>query len=148
MIRRSPWKQAALVVVLCAIPLLTLPPGAQAEKTLSEKLQDFSGIFVGGAACLGEPIVYNTTVHLLIRDSQVIHGNQISAEAYGLYSGKRFVFGGSPSNVVPAGDGYYLYHLTFIGPGAKAPKFSITAKGYIEEAPIEIIQEQCVNPAP
>jgi hypothetical protein len=149
MIRRTSWKQAACVVVLCAMPLLTLALGAQEEKTVSTK-EDFGGLFVGGIACLGEPVVYNTTIHLLRRtiDNQIVtvHGNQIHAEAYGYYSGQRFVFGGSPANLVPAGDGNFLYHLTFIGPGANAPKYSITAKGMIGLPALEVIEEHCVNP--
>jgi len=144
--RRFILKMAVCALVLCAIPLLTQPLYAQQEKTQQMKVEIPPSLFIGGEACLGEPVIYTSTLHLVIKDGQISHGNQINAEAYGLVTGSRFVVGGSPANLVPAGDGYYLYHLTFNGTGDNPAKFSITAKGEIDQPAVEIIQEQCVHP--
>ena len=145
MIRRSVWKQAACALVLCAMALLTLPLDASEEKAESTK-QDIAVTFSN--PCLGEPISYTGTLHLVTKGGQIIHGNHMNAKGYGLVTGTRYVITGSPANLVPAGDGYFLYHLSWIGTGPDASKFIITAKGPIFGEPVEIIQSQCIDPGP
>ena len=128
--------------ILCT--LVVIQPQSASAQTISTLNDVTFAVFVPCADDgAGEVVVVSSTLHLVVKDGVVVHGNQTNAKGMGLTTGHTYVIGGSPANLVPAGDGDFLYHLSWIGTGADAARFNITAKGAVDQPPTEVIQVSC-----
>lgn len=129
------------IIGILAASMVMAIQTASAQATSTRMENYYFDIFI---ACLGETVSVTTTLHLVNRDGlSDEHGNQQHATAVGLTTGNEYVVGGSPSNVVPVGDGEYLYHFSFVGKGRDAAKFSLTAIGSFGQPPTRVIESHC-----
>ena len=133
----------AALSLLSASSVLLLPTSGVAETTHTSADIDFAVFVPCAADGVGEIVLLSSTLHLVTRDGVVVHGNQSGGSGVGLTTGDTYLATGSASNLNPAGDGDYIYHLGWVGVGANGAKFSITAKGPIAAPPTEIVQVHC-----
>jgi len=144
------WKQKSAALSCSVLALGVLTAALLVERTASAQatstLEDITfNVFVPCAdSGNGEFVEVVSTLHLIRRNGIVVHGNQVNGTGVGLITGDTYVISGSPANLVPAGDGEFLYHLGWIGTGRDAVKFNLTAKGPIQGEPLEILHFSCM----
>ena len=154
MIKRSPWKRTFYFLVLCAMPLLTLPLVGLAQGQGAVSIISEGTLKIPFSICTGEEILWTYTLHSVSKEGKDIDGrnfhlNQMSVagSGLGLDSGNSYVIAGSPCNIVPAsGEAIYQCHVSIIGKGGEVAKSIVTGTADGLYVWVSFTQFQCTNP--